>query len=184
MAKIWNQEYLHYVLELTNCGKLQARWKIQIFRFSQQALATWWFSFRFLNHAVAICLNVSEECTVSIFRVTELVWLDTKVAGEKKISVIYTRWLQAVRQITAAEWGKRGWDFAEPMRIKISRTVIFHASSMGDAKTCRWWLVFNICCYAILSPVLPIPDRWDKQHQRYIQLYHLSYDRGDIAFMC
>jgi hypothetical protein len=40
--------------------------------------------------------NISEECTVSIFRLTELVWLDTKVTGQKKkiLSFIQDDWRQ------------------------------------------------------------------------------------------
>jgi hypothetical protein len=54
-------------------------------------LTTWWFSFGFLYHAVAKCSTISEECTVSIFRVSELVWLDTKVTGEKKKILSFTQ---------------------------------------------------------------------------------------------
>jgi hypothetical protein len=47
--------------------------------------------FRFSTPFSAKCFNVSDERTVSIFRVTEMVLLDTKVIGEKKNSVIYVR---------------------------------------------------------------------------------------------
>jgi len=84
---IWkgsDTRYWYYVLGLANCGKPQTRWEIKVFRFSQQVLTTWWSSFGFLHHAVAKCFNVSEECTASIFRVNELLLLDSKVMGKKK----------------------------------------------------------------------------------------------------
>jgi hypothetical protein len=46
---------------------------------------------RFLYYVYVVCPDVSEECTASVFKVTELVEVHTEILGWKKICQLYRR---------------------------------------------------------------------------------------------
>jgi hypothetical protein len=64
-----------------------------------------WPSFGFLHEAVAKCTDISEECTVSIFRVTKLVKVNAEVIQWNKC-VSCIRIVEDIWPVTAAEGGK------------------------------------------------------------------------------
>jgi hypothetical protein len=61
--------------------------------------------------------DVSEKCTASIFRVSELIQADDEIGGGGDNSVRYIGRSESAWPITATEGGKRGSFGTESMRI-------------------------------------------------------------------
>ena len=75
---------------------------------------------------VGNCLKVSQENTASMFRVTELVWLDNGVIMGNVICR-----LAVVRPIRATEGGERGYDCPEPKGSPWSNSLQPYTVTLG-----------------------------------------------------
>ena len=58
-------------------------------------------------------------------------------------------WLEVIWPITSTEGAKSMEDFPEPMQFKVSRTVFFWDSPLGDEKIT--WMVTIVKCLAALK---------------------------------
>jgi hypothetical protein len=85
--------------------------------------------------------GVSTERTASFFEVTELVHVYAAVIWKKNCDAC-TKRFGCFRPITGSDGGKR-CDCPPSMAV-LSTVVIFHAVSMGNARTCARSLLFDL----------------------------------------
>jgi hypothetical protein len=99
---------LAYIYQITLCTKFCS--------FPQQLFFKWRSSSGFLQHVMIKCSNFLENCTASIFKVTEFVQVDVKWCDERRGT--YIRWLQGSWPITAIKDKKMAKDCLQPMRFQ------------------------------------------------------------------
>ena len=94
----------------------------QFFSFSQQ----WFFKWRppsgFLQHVMIKCSNIWENCTASIFKVTEFNQVEVKCCDKSKGT--YIQWLQGSWPITAMKDKKMAKDCPRPLRVRYPLETI------------------------------------------------------------